>query len=210
MDLLAYVFQGLILGGTAVAQPGPLQAYLLSLTTSSGWRRALPAAFAPLISDGPILILVLLVLTSAPPLMLYVLQIAGGIFLLYLAYGAYMNFRAASTITAGTEDPAGHNILKAAFINILNPNPYIFWATIAGPILITAWREAPRYGIGFLSGFYVTLIGGFMAFVALFAAAGKLDERLNSALNGLSAIALLIFGIFHLGRGIIQLLNTLS
>jgi threonine/homoserine/homoserine lactone efflux protein len=208
--LQPYILQGLILGGTAAVQPGPLQAYLLSLTTSLGWRRALPATFAPLISDGPILILVLLVLTSAPLVMLYTLQIAGGLFLLYLAYGAFKNFRSASAIEPGDGNAAGQNILKAAFINFLSPNPYIFWATIAGPILISGWREAPRYGIGFLVGFYVTLIGGFMAFVALFTAAGRLDERLNSALNGLSAVALFIFGLFHLGRGIIQLLNVLS
>jgi threonine/homoserine/homoserine lactone efflux protein len=208
--LLPYILQGLILGGTAAVQPGPLQAYLLSLTSSLGWRRALPATFAPLISDGPILILMLLVLTSAPPILLYSLQIAGGLFLLYLAWSAFKNFRTASAIEAKTSGAPGQNILKAAFINLLSPNPYIFWATIAGPILISGWREAPRYGIGFLAGFYVALIGGFMGFVALFAAAGRLDERVNSALSGLSAVALFIFGVFHLGRGIVQLLNIVS
>ena len=205
--MLAYLIQGLILGATAAMQPGPLQAYLLSLTTRYGWQRALPATFAPLISDGPILILVFLVLTSMPPLVLHALQVAGGLFLIYLAYGAFKNFRTATSMEPGDEDPEGHIVLKAALINFLSPNPYIFWATIAGPIFISGWQEAPRFGIGFLVAFYVAIIGGFMAFVALFAITGKLDERLNRALNGLAAVALLIFGLYHLGRGIMQMVN---
>jgi len=35
----------------AAAQPGPLQAFLLSRVVSAGWKQTLPAAFAPLISD---------------------------------------------------------------------------------------------------------------------------------------------------------------
>jgi len=203
--LLSYLIQGLVLGAAAAAQPGPLQAYLLSLTTRNGWRRALPATFAPLISDGPVLLLVLLVLTSLPPAMLFTLQIAGGLFLIYLAYGAFKNLRAATSIEPEPDEKRGQNVLKAALINILSPNPYIFWATIAGPIFVNGWQEVPRYGLSFLIGFYVALIGGFMAFVALFAITGSVDKRLNRALNGFAVIALLLFGLFQLVRGIIQL-----
>jgi threonine/homoserine/homoserine lactone efflux protein len=205
--LFSYLIQGLILGLTASAQPGPLQAFLLSLTTRYGWRRALPATFAPMISDGPVLLLVFIVLTSVPPTILYALQIAGGLFLVYLAYGAFKNLRTATSIEPEDEEKTGQSVLKAALINLLSPNPYIFWATIAGPIFISGWQESPGYGLGFLTAFYVALIGGFMAFVALFAITGKLDERLNRALNGFAAIALLLFGLFHLYRGILQIFN---
>jgi threonine/homoserine/homoserine lactone efflux protein len=202
---VSYIMQGLILGATAAAQPGPLQAYLLSLTTQYGWRRALPATFAPLISDGPILVLVLLVLTNAPPYMLHGLQIAGGLFLIYLAYGAFKRFRKNTESQQEAGKATQQNLLRGALINLLSPNPYIFWATVAGPIFVTGWREAPLNGVGFLIGFYVAIIGGFMAFVALFAFTGGLDPRLNTALGALSAVALLLFGIFHLSRGFIQL-----
>jgi threonine/homoserine/homoserine lactone efflux protein len=201
------MIQGLILGLTAAAQPGPLQAYLLSLTTRYGWQQAIPATFAPLISDGPVLILVFLVLTSMPDMFLHGLQIAGGLFLIYLALGAFKNYRKATSIEPETLDKTGQSVLKAALINLLSPNPYIFWATIAGPIFISGWREAPRYGIGFLAAFYVAIIGGFMAFVAIFSLTGKLDERLNRALNGLAAIALFLFGSFQLARGIMQMFD---
>jgi threonine/homoserine/homoserine lactone efflux protein len=135
------------------------------------------------------------------------LQIAGGFFLIYLALGAFQKFRKAPSIEPESSHMARQSVLKAALINLLSPNPYIFWATIAGPIFISGWREVPRYGIGFLAAFYIAIISGFMAFVAIFALTGKLDERLNRALSGLAAIALLLFGLFHLARGIMQLIN---
>ena len=56
-------------GGFAFAaalQPGPLQAYLLASVAQRGWKRTLPAALSPLLSDGPIILVVLLVLTRLP------------------------------------------------------------------------------------------------------------------------------------------------
>jgi threonine/homoserine/homoserine lactone efflux protein len=209
LSLPTYLIQGIVLGVTAAAQPGPLQAYLLSLTTRFGWRRALPATFAPLISDGPVLLFVFFVLTSLPTIMFLALQITGGLFLIYLAFGAFKNLRTATSIEPELNEKTSQNVLKAALINLLSPNPYIFWATIAGPIFISGWKEFPRYGIGFLLGFYVALIGGFLAFVALFALTGKLDKRINRTLNGFAALALLLFGLFHLIRGLIQVEDLL-
>ncbi len=198
--MIGYLLQGLVLGGTAAAQPGPLQAFLLSQTLKNGWRRTIWAAFAPLISDGPILVFILLALTQLPDWFLILLRIGGGLFLLYLAWGAYQAFR---TTTAVPEtESAQQGILKAALMNFLSPNPYIFWGTIAGPILIEAWRETAVNGIAFFLGFYGALIGGFMAFVVLFAIAKRLDEKVSRALSGISAVALLLFGLYQLWLGI--------
>lgn len=204
--MLGYLLQGLILGITAAAQPGPFQAFLLSLIAREGWRRTLPAAFAPLISDGPILVIVLLVLSRLPEWLLSGLQIAGGLFLLYLAWGAWHSFRHMPTPEEGNDTPVHgdtkHNVLKAAFMNLLSPSPYLFWGTVAGPILIEAWRTNPIYGLGFLASFYAALIGGAMLFILLFAGAGKLDPRVNRALGAVSAVALLAFGLYQLTSGI--------
>jgi hypothetical protein len=66
--MLPFFLQGLTLGFAAGAQPGPFQTYLISQTLSQGWRRAWIAAFGPLLSDGPIVALVLLVLSQIPGL----------------------------------------------------------------------------------------------------------------------------------------------
>ncbi|MCX7707869.1 MAG: hypothetical protein N2204_07660, partial [Anaerolineae bacterium] len=93
MLFLAYLLQGAGFGLAAAAQPGPFMAYLIGQTLAHGWRRTLPAALAPLISDGPIIALMLLVLTRLPDSFRVALYLAGGVFILYLAHGAYRNWR---------------------------------------------------------------------------------------------------------------------
>ncbi len=197
--MLIYLWQGLLLGGAAAAQPGPFQIYLLSQTLRNGGWRTLPAALAPLISDGPIIILVLLVLTQMPAWLIVLLRVAGGLFLIYLAWGAWLAFRRAETITAVSQPEKGsQSVFKAALINALSPNPYIYWATITGPILLTGWRESAVSGVAFLIGFYSTLIGGFAGFIWLFSLTGKLDRRITRVLSALTTVALLGFGMWQL------------
>ena len=200
--MLIYLSQGLVLGFSAAAQPGPFQAYLLGQTIRNGWQRTLSAAFAPLISDGPIIFLILLVLTRTPDWFLDLMRVLGGLFLLYLAWGAYQTFRRAEGLVMGEETAVSQSIFKAALMNALSPNPYIFWGTIGGPILIAAWRQSPAWGMSYLVGFYGALIGGFMGFVALFAVAKSLDPRLSRVLSGVSALALLLFGLYQLRSGL--------
>ncbi|MDJ0762821.1 MAG: LysE family transporter [Myxococcota bacterium] len=189
--------------------PGPFQAYLLSQSLRWGWRLTLPVALAPLVSDGPIICLVLLVLSLLSKQTLGIIQIAGGVFILYLAYdGTYR-----STREVASEQPVGaasarssvKGGLKGAAMNALNPAPYIFWSTVGGPILLTGWRESPGIGIAFLVGFYGTLIVGFGILIWFFGTAGGLNPKVKKALSAISAIALLTFGLlqFYLGvRGI--------
>ena len=96
-----YLLQGIGFGLAAAAQPGPFQAYLLSQTMQNGWRRTLPAACAPLISDGPIILLVLWVLSRVPAWLQRGLHLAGGLFILYLAWGAWRAWRACAGSAPG-------------------------------------------------------------------------------------------------------------
>ena len=84
---------GLGYGFSAAVQPGPFQTYLISQTLLNGWRRALIAGFSPLVSEGLIILTVLFVLTRVPETFRLALQVAGGGFILYLAWGAYRAWR---------------------------------------------------------------------------------------------------------------------
>ena len=197
-----YILQGIGYGLAAAAQPGPFQTYLISQTLLKGWRQALPAALAPLVSDGPTIAICLLVLSQVPPWLQRFLYIAGGLFLLYLAYGAYKSWKNLDLNIPIVETATQQSIFKAALINMLNPNPYIFWSLVTGPILVTGWRETPVYGIGFITGFYLTLILGFSTIIIVFGSARQLGPRVNRALLGISAIALFCFGLIQLWLGI--------
>jgi len=91
--MINYFIFGISYAFACVVQPGPFQAFLFSQSLTNGWRKTIPLVFAPLISDLPVIILVLLVLTSVPHEVLRILQCFGGVFLLYLAYNAYKAWR---------------------------------------------------------------------------------------------------------------------
>lgn len=197
-----YLIQGIGYGFAAAAQPGPFQTYLISQTLTRGWKRTLAAAFAPLVSDGPIIALCLLLLSQVPAWLQRALYFAGGIFVLYLAYGAFRSWRDFHEQDATLESRASQNVFKAALVNALSPGPYIYWTLVTGPILLRGWREAPLHGIGFLGGFYVTIVLSLMAIVLVFGTASRLGPRVNRALLGISALALSGFGVYQLWLGI--------
>ena len=201
--MLAFFLQGAVLGFSAAVSPGPFQAYLLAQTVQHGLRRTLPSALAPLLSDGPIIALVLLALTQAPGWLLRGLQIAGGLFVLYLAWGAYRAFRQPPTLAATPADTAGRSLLKAVVTNALSPGPWLFWTVLAGPILARAWGQAPGWAVGFVGGFYGAMIGSLAGLIVLFATARRLGPSVAHALNGVSALALLGFGLYQLWGGLV-------
>jgi len=199
--MLPYLIFGLSYSFACVVQPGPFQAYLFSQSITNGWRKTIPLVFAPLISDLPVIILVLFILTTLPPLVLVVLQCLGGIFLLYLAYKAYKNFRLLNTNNK-PDTPGYGNLLKAVLVNLFNPNPYLGWSLVMGPMLIRGWNESPQNGIVLIAGFYSSMIIYSAVMVILFSAAGNLGPRVNRIFLVISVIAFLVFGLYQLWTGI--------
>lgn len=197
-----YVALGVGYGFAAAVQPGPLQTYLISQALLKGWRKSLISALAPLVSDGPIIALCLLVLSQVPIGLQRFLFIAGGLFVLYLAYGTYKSWRDFDPQVASNEISSGGSLLKAALTNILAPGAYLFWTLVTGPILMRGWRETPLNGISLLLGFYVTMILSLGAIIILFGSARQLGPKVSRALLGLSAIALFCFALYQLWLGL--------
>ncbi len=200
------MFHYMLLGATfafaAVVQPGPFQTYLISQTLTKGWRRTMPAALAPLLSDGPIILLVLLILLHVPGWLVSALQLAGGVFLLYLAFGAWKTWRTFDAKGTPLIQSGQQTLFRAALINLLNPNPYIAWSLVMGPLLLKSWREAPVNGIGLLGSFYLTMVLGMGGTILLFAGAGNLGSRVRRSLIGISAAALAGFAVYEFWSGI--------
>ena len=166
----------------------------------------MPTIFAPLISDGPIIILMLFILSNVPNGMVQILQIAGGVFVLYLGIGTLKAWHAFDESTLTASHPVQQSIFKAALMNMLSPGPYIYWSLVTGPILLTGWRKSPANGIGFLLGFYVAMITSIAGIIILFGFARRLGPKVTRILLGFSAIALLGFGLYQLWSGITALL----
>ena len=197
-----YLIQGIGYGFAAAAQPGPFQAYLISQTLSNGWRRTLPAALAPLISDGPIIVLTLVVLSHVPVWFQRFLYIAGGLFILYLAYSAFVAWRNFDEAGVVTHSGSRQSAVRAAMMNALSPGPYLYWSLVTGPILLAGWRKAPVNGIGFLVSFYATIVLSLIAIIVVFGTARRFGPKVNRVFVGVSAIALASFGLYQLSLGL--------
>jgi len=199
--MISYFIFGLSYSFACVVQPGPFQAYLFSQSITNGWRKTIPLVFAPLISDLPVIILVLFILTSVPPIVLSILQIFGGIFLLYLAFKAYRSLRTPGT-NEKTETRSYGNLFKAVLVNLFNPNPYLGWSLVMGPMLIKGWAESPGTGIAFITGFYLSLVTFSAVMVILFSVAGKFGPRVTRISLIISVLAFMLFGFYQLWSGI--------
>jgi len=201
--MFPYLLKGLVLGFSAGAQPGPFQAYLISQSLSQGWRKTWMAAFAPLVSDGPIITLVLLVLSQVPDWFQQVLQVLGGLFVLYLAWGtfqAWRNFTSGMDQRSQTETKS---LINAAMMNALSPGPYLFWSLVLGPMIVVAWRENPSTILALVLPFYFGMIGVNLAVVMLFGQAARFGNPVRKAMLGVSVLMLVGFGVYQLWLGVI-------
>ncbi len=196
--MLTYLILGITYAFAAAVQPGPLQAYVASQTLTHGWRRTLPAAFSPLLSDGPIIVLVLVVLTRLPAWLIPGLRLAGGVLLLGLAAAAARTWWRWKTAPPAQETRPPRSLLGATVVNLLNPGPYLGWSLILGPLLLKGWRETPAHGVALLAGFYGTMVTSMLGFIVLVGTARGLGPRANRNLIGASALALAALGVWQL------------
>jgi hypothetical protein len=87
-------------------------------------------------------------------------------------------------------------------MNFLSPGPYLFWSLLAGPLLLQGWGQSPLVGLAFLGGFYGALVGGMALLIVVFGLARSLGPRVSRGMLGISALALLVFGVYQLWRGL--------
>jgi threonine/homoserine/homoserine lactone efflux protein len=195
------MLESLALGGgfafAAVIQPGPLQAYLLSQVAARGWRRTLPAALAPLLSDGPIALLVLAVLGQLSAGAQQLLRAAGGVLLLYLAWAAYRQWRRPAA-PAADRGGTPRTVAQAVLVNLLNPNPYLGWALVLGPNAVAAWHRSPADAVALILAFYAVLVAGLAVFIVAAGSARFLGPAGQRLLLLLSAAALAALGVYQL------------
>ena len=204
---ISLLLQGASLGLTAAASPGPLQTYLISQSLTGGWRRGALVALAPLISDTPIILLMVVLLNQLPPLVLHSLYFAGSLFVLYLAWGLWRQWRAGADSIAGGANGAAEGLWRGVLTNLLSPIPYTFWALVNGPILLGAWRKSPWRGAAFLIGFYGVLVGSYLLLAGVFHQARRLGPRVVRGLLLASIVILVAFAGLLAAQGLAAVLS---
>jgi threonine/homoserine/homoserine lactone efflux protein len=195
------MWEQIVIGGgfafAAAVMPGPLQAFLMSCVTRHGWQRTLPAAFAPLLSDGPIAVLMLAVLTRLPESLGRILQGAGGVFLLWLALATWREWRRPPPPQATGGAPP-RTLWQAVTVNVLNPNPYLGWSLVLGPACVKAWQRSPAAAVALVASFYVTMVSVTIGLIVLFGATRFLGSGVRRGLVLVSALTLAGLGAWRL------------
>jgi threonine/homoserine/homoserine lactone efflux protein len=196
---LTIFLEGAALGLAAAAAPGPLQAYLLAQSARNGAARTLPVVLVPLVTDPPLIAVVLAALAQVPAAFLRALGIGGGAVVLWLGIAA---LRAARRPAADPARARPVGFVRGLLVNITNPNAWLWWSAAAGPILAAAWRSAPLRAVAFLAGFYLLLVGGNVAFVLLASRVAAAGPQAARALGALSGAALVAFGAWRVAGGL--------
>lgn len=199
--LQQFVIPGISFALSATTVPGPLTAYIVNTTLTQGWRKALLVVFSPLITDAPIIILMTFILGQLPDDILKLIQIGGGVLLLVIARGAWAQYQAGTTFDTAKAQPAEpvsmswrRILATGVMMNYLSPGPYLFWATVNGPILVSALEISPLHALVFLVSFYGVFMLGLSGWVFLFNRLRRVNEKYLGYIILLTIILLVWYG----------------
>ena len=164
------VLLGLSIGLAAGIGPGPLLVLVVTSALQSGWRVGALVACAPLLSDVPVIAGVLLVLDRLPATALSVLGVVGGLLVIHVGVRTVREARTADLAQPGQPGRSAISALRqAAALNVASPHPWIFWATVLGPLTIATWRENSWEAVALVVGFYLGLCGAKVVLAVLVA-----------------------------------------
>lgn len=204
LSAVVSLLAGAALGLSLAAPPGPMNAVIAEESVNHGWRSGFFAGVGAMTADACFLVLALLGLVAFiqdAPTERGLMVGAGGLLMLYFAYGAVRSAGSFSD-TESANDAAGFK--KAFVLALTNPFQITWWLT-AGVGLLTP-GEIAAFGlelpatngtltiVGFFTGIFIWITG----FPASLRAAGERVDSLGTAIAYVSALVLVYFGFAFL------------
>ncbi len=203
--MIHFLVMGSLLGFSAGIAPGPLLALVVSETLAHDVKSGIRVALAPLISDLPIVILTLFILSKLSEFHF----VLGGISLVGGGVIFYMGVKGIRTsgVVLDMEDQAPRSLAKGVLVNFLSPHPYLFWISVGAPAMTRAVDVNTGAAICFVASFYLLLVGSKVGLALIvgrskFFLKGRVYVATMKCLGGvLCGLALLLFreGLFLLG-----------
>ncbi len=161
----SFLGQGVLLGLSAGIAPGPLFALVIAETLRHGTKYGLRVALAPLLTDLPIVLVTVLILSRLTSFdgVLGVVAFLGCAVVLRMAYQSLRTkpFDPEATVSKA------RSLQKGIIINALSPHPYLFWLTVGAPTTLKAAEQDAIAPWAFIGGFYVCLIGAKIVLAAI-------------------------------------------
>lgn len=191
---------GVLLGLSAGLAPGPLLALVLAQTLRYGAREGCKIALTPLMTDMPIILVTLFVAAKVAEFRswLGVVSLAGGAFVLYLAWESLRPAPPGEEALA--ERP--RSWFKGVLTNLLSPHPWLFWLTVGAATLAKSLAQSWLAAAAFLFGFYLLLVGS-KAAIALLTGRSRdlLAGRPYRLIVRALAVSLALFGLLLFREG---------
>ena len=199
--MVEYFLIGTLLGLSAGLSPGPLMTLVIAETLRHDTAAGIKVALSPLITDLPIILVAWWVMAELSRFegVLGVISLLGALFMGYLGYES-LRVRELSLDTGGAKP---RSLAKGVLANLLNPNPYLFWLTIGGPIMLKALAIGTGGLIAFMVAIYLWLVGGKVVLALVVGRArGHLSGRIYPYLMRMLGLLLWVLALVFLVDGL--------
>ena len=202
--MITFLTMGAVFGLAAGISPGPLLTLVISETLRHNRREGVKIAIAPLITDVPIVLLTLFLLSkmAGSEMILGIISVLGGIFIAYLGYDSIRN----RGIEIEIRKPRPKSIRRGIIVNMLSPHPYIFWLMVGAPVTLRAYQSNPVAALAFILAFYAMLVGSKIA-IALLVDRSKafLKKRAFMWTLRILGLVLMVFALLLVREGLVYL-----
>lgn len=207
MIMNQYLLFGIILGLSAGFSPGPLMTLVLTETLQHNVRSGIKVAMAPILTDVPIVLLSLFVLTKLAfsHSVLGIISFGGALFLLCLGWQSLQT----KAVKMNMAQTGSQSLSKGILTNFLSPHPYLFWISVGGPMMTRAMDLGLSAGILFIGGFYFCLVGSKVLLAIL---VGKSKAFLSGSvypriIQGLGVLLIILAGLlFYDGLKLLKII----
>ncbi len=155
--MIQFLLTGTILGLSAGFAPGPLLTLVIAETLKHDMKEGIKIALTPLITDLPIILLTLFLLSrlSDFDIILGVISMLGGCLVLYLGIESIRT----KGVQLKIDNVKPQSLKKGIIVNALSPHPYLFWFAVGAPTVIESLKHSICAAIVFVVSFYALLSG---------------------------------------------------
>jgi putative Mn2+ efflux pump MntP len=180
--------------------PSPLHLIALTQVAVNRWRRALAVLVGPpLFIDGVLLVITLFFFRYVPRHISHDVAYAGGIILIAFGTYALREMRRKSHEELGKSQQLTYaSVVTASLAELTAPGTWIYWLTIAGPILARGRQTGYPHVIPFFAGGLFGYYGAAILSTALLAWGSSLHRSFKRRLLLVANVLLVVLGASYL------------
>lgn len=200
-ECCSFLWTGIFLGMQGGLSPGPISTLIVKESLLHGRRAGMKIALVPLLTDLPIVALViplLYFLTSGAESLVGMFSMIGAMILCYLGYESL-------TVTQRQYEEGKVpkvSLAKAIAANFFNPNLYIYWFGLCGPICVSALKNGIGTMFLFLVAFYTSIT---LTKITIALAVGNVRHSINLTMiiwiNRFLGLAMFVFAVLFFLQG---------